>query len=116
MATLLVDRELVAEIRRVEQATGRADLFAGFVRNLEGNLAAFAKAFSDCIARGDANAAARAAHTLKGSSLQLGARALGDLFADIERWAKAGDYDQAKRAFDGGAVVITQSLDALKRA
>ena len=116
MATLLLNRELIAEIRRIEQATGRDDLFSGFVRSLERSLAGFGTAFSDYIARGDTSAAARAAHTLKGGCRQLGAQALGDLFADIERWAKAGDYAEAKRAFDGGAGLITQSLEELKRA
>jgi HPt (histidine-containing phosphotransfer) domain-containing protein len=116
MATVLLDRELIAEIRRIEQATGRDDVLSGFVRKLEGNLAGFAAAFSDYIARGDTTGAVRAAHTLKGTCLQLGARALGDLFAEIERSAKAGDYAEAKRKFDGGASLIAQSLEALKQA
>jgi HPt (histidine-containing phosphotransfer) domain-containing protein len=60
--------------------------------------------------------AARAAHTLKGSCSQLGARALGELFADIERWAKAGDYAEAQRTFDGSAALIADSLEALRQA
>ena len=116
MATLLLDRALIDEIRRIERATGRDDVLAGFVRELEGNLADFGAAFSDYIARGDATRAVRAAHTLKGVCDQLGARALGDLFADIERSAKAGDYAEAKRKFDGSAGLIAQSLEALRHA
>ena len=116
MASPLLDRELIDEIRRIEQATGRTDLFAGFVRKLEDSLAAFRQAFSDCVARGDAAGAARVAHTLKGSARQLGALALGDLFADIEASAKAGDYEQAKRKFDAGADLIAQSVAALRSA
>jgi HPt (histidine-containing phosphotransfer) domain-containing protein len=116
MATLLLDRELVAEIRRIEHATGRNDLFAGFVRKLEGSVAGFGTAFSDCIARGDGSAAARAAHTLKGACRQLGAQALGELFGEIEQWAKAGDYTRAQHAYDGSAGLIAQSFDALKHA
>jgi len=112
----LLDRELIAEIRRIERATGRDDVFSGFVRKLEANLAGFGAAFSDCIARGDTAGAVRAAHTLKGTCHQLGAKALGDLFADIERSAKAGDYAEAKRKFDGSASLIAQSLEALKHA
>jgi hypothetical protein len=41
---------------------------------------------------------------------------LGELFADIERSAKAGDYGEAQRTFDAGADLIANSLDALKRA
>jgi HPt (histidine-containing phosphotransfer) domain-containing protein len=112
----LLDLELIAEIRRIERATGRDDVLAGFVRKLEGNLAGFGAAFSDCLARGDTAGAVRAAHTLKGTCHQLGARALGDLFADIERSAKAADYAEAKRKYEGGASLIAQSLEALKHA
>jgi HPt (histidine-containing phosphotransfer) domain-containing protein len=112
----LLDRALIAEIKRIEHATGRNDVLSGFVGKLEGSLAGFGAAFSAHVARGDTAAAVRAAHTLKGTCLQLGAQALGDLFADIERSAKAGDYAEAKRKFDAGAALIAQSIEALKHA
>jgi HPt (histidine-containing phosphotransfer) domain-containing protein len=115
-ATVLLERTRIDEIRQIERAVGRDDVLSGFVRTLEGNLAGFRAAFSDYIARGDTVGAERAAHTLKGACHQLGAQALGDLFADIERSAKAGDYAEAKRRFDGGASLIAQSIDALKHA
>jgi HPt (histidine-containing phosphotransfer) domain-containing protein len=113
---VLLDLDLVEEIKRIERATGRNDVLAGFVAKLEGSLAGFPAAFSDLVARGDAAGAVRAAHTLKGTCRQLGAIALGDLFAEIESSAKAGDYAEASRKFDGGAVLIAQSIEALKRA
>ena len=116
MTTLLLDRDLIAEIKRVGQATGRDDLHAVFVRKLEGNLKDFPAAFSRHLAHGDTAAAVRAAHTLKGSCRQIGAHALGDLFADIERSAKSGDYDAAKRMFEGASDLVEQSLEALKQA
>jgi HPt (histidine-containing phosphotransfer) domain-containing protein len=115
-ADTLLDRQCIEEIRYIERATGRNDVLAGFIRTLESNLAGFRAAFSDCIARGDTKGATRAAHTLKGTCRQLGARALGDLFADIESRARTGDYAGAKRRFDGGVGLIVQSLQALKRA
>jgi HPt (histidine-containing phosphotransfer) domain-containing protein len=115
-AGVLLDRELIDQIRKIEEATGRNDVLSGFVVKLEGSLAGFGAAFSDCVARGDTAGAVRAAHTLKGTCRQLGAMALGDLFAEIERVAKAGDYEAAKRTFDEGARVVAQSLDALKHA
>jgi HPt (histidine-containing phosphotransfer) domain-containing protein len=115
MASLLLDRALIDEIKRIEHATGQNDVLAGFVLKLEGHLAGFAAAFADYIARGDTTGAVRAAHTLKGTCHQLGARALGELFADIERSAKAGDFAEAKRKFDGGTNLIAQSLEALKQ-
>ena len=116
MTSLILDRNLVADIRRIEQATGRNGIFAGCVGKLEENLAEFGSAFAACVASGDTSGAARAAHTLKGASRQLGAQALGDLFADIERWAKAGDYDQAQRTLEAGTELIAESIEALRAA
>jgi HPt (histidine-containing phosphotransfer) domain-containing protein len=114
--TALLDQDLIAEIRRIEQVGGRGGIFARCVRNLESNLAAFSEAFTASVARGDTVGAARAAHSLKGSCQQLGAQALGELFADIERCAKVGNYAEALRTFDGGAALIADSIEALKRA
>jgi HPt (histidine-containing phosphotransfer) domain-containing protein len=112
----LLDYGLIAEIKRVGHVTGRDDLLAGFVRNLEDYLAAFEGNFSHCLARGDVAGAVRAAHTLKGSCRQLGACALGDLFDDIERSAKAGNYVAASRTLEAGRGLIARSLQALKEA
>jgi HPt (histidine-containing phosphotransfer) domain-containing protein len=112
----LLDRKCIEEIRYIERAVGRDDVLSGFVRMLEGHLAGFRAAFGDCIARGDPSGATRAAHTLKGACRQLGAQALGDLFAEIESRAKAGDYAEARRRFDAGAALIAQSLEALRQA
>src|SRR5262245_57558822 len=114
--TQLLDLSLIEEIKRIEQATGRNDVLSGFVVKLEANLAGFASAFSDYVARGDTKGAVRAAHTLKGTCRQLGAVALGDLFEGVEASAKAGDYAEAKRKFEAGASLIAESLAALKRA
>lgn len=115
-AVSLLDRQCIDEIRYIERATGRNDVLSGFVAMLERNVASFPGAFGDCLARGDAAGAARAAHTLKGACRQLGARALGDLFAEIEASARSGDYADAQRRFDGGAALIEQSLQALRTA
>jgi HPt (histidine-containing phosphotransfer) domain-containing protein len=112
----LLDRRCIDEIRHIERAAGRTDVFAGFIRTLERSVAAFSAEFHGCIARGDTAGAARAAHTLKGTAHQLGAQALGNLFADIERKARAGDYSGAGRAFEAAGSLIAQSLQALKHA
>jgi len=114
--TPLIDPSLIEEIRRIERATGRNDVLSGFVQKLEATLAGFSAAFSAQVARGDTVGAVRAAHTLKGTCRQLGAPALGDLFAEIETAAKAGDFAEAQRKFEAGASVIAQSLEALKSA
>lgn len=116
MASPLLDPKLIAEIRLVERTTGQSNVLSGLVRKLETHLAEFPGAFAACVARGDAPGAVRAAHTMQGSCRQLGAGALGDLFAAIEASAKAGDYAEAQRRLEGGAELIAQSLEALKRA
>jgi len=116
MVAVLIDPQLIEEIRQVERATGRSDLLSGFVAKLEESVIAFPATFTESLARGDEKGAVRAAHTLKGTCRQLGALALGDLFGEIESAAKAGDFAGARRKFDQGAEVIARSLEALKRA
>jgi len=114
--SLILDSNVIAELRHIERSAGHSGLFSGCVRRLEASVEGFRSAFADCIARSDAKGASRVAHTLKGASRQLGAQALGDLFADIERCATAGDYLEAQRTFENGAALIAESLEALKRA
>jgi HPt (histidine-containing phosphotransfer) domain-containing protein len=116
MAALLLDRERIAEIRHIASATGQPDMFGWLVGKLEASLNGFGAAFSAQVATGDTKAAERAAHTLKGTCRQLGVQALGELFADIERTAKAGQYAEAQRKYEEAAQLIVQSLDALKQA
>jgi len=116
MANVLLDPDLVAEIRRIEQSTGRNDVLSGLVRTLEAKITEFGPQFDGYVARADAKGAARAAHTLKGACHQLGAKALGELFAAIEASAKAENYELAKRTFDEGAGLVAASLEALRRA
>jgi two-component system, sensor histidine kinase and response regulator len=115
-ASVVLVRDRIEEIRQIERAAGRDDIFSGFVLTLERSVAGFGAAFSQHIARGDATAAERAAHTLKGTCHQLGAQALGDLFGEVERSAKAGDFAEAQRTYEGGAALIAQSIEALKHA
>ena len=115
-STPLLDPSLVEEIKQVERMTGKQGLFAGFVRKLEEDVAAFGTVFASAVAQGDSTAAARAAHKLKGASRQLGAAALGDLFAEIEHLAKAGNPVEGQGKFEAASELISQSLDALRRA
>jgi HPt (histidine-containing phosphotransfer) domain-containing protein len=112
----LLDPEPISAIKALERDLGRDDVFAGFLRELEASLARFGAEFRDYVARGNCVAAQRAAHTLKGTCRQLGARALGELFADIERTTSAGNYAEAKRKFDAAASLVARSLEALKLA
>src|SRR3954468_19918337 len=116
MTSHLVDAELVAQVRLIEKASGSNDLLAGFINQLERGIGRFGEAFANYVAQGDIYGAERVAHTLKGTCRQLGAMALGDLFAEIESSTKAGNYAEAKRKFDAGATLIAESLEALRQA
>jgi HPt (histidine-containing phosphotransfer) domain-containing protein len=113
---VLIDASLVEEIRRIERATGRTDVLSGLISTLENNVVRFPEAFAACVAKGDNAGAVRAAHTLKGTCRQLGAQALGDMFAAIETSAKAGRFDEAQAKYDDNVLLIAQSMEALKRA
>ena len=116
MASPLIDPAFIAEIRAVERSSGQSNVVSGLVSKLEAQLAGFQGGFDAHLARGDATAALRAAHTMKGSCHQLGAAALGDLFAAIESSVKAGDYADARRRINDGSGLIARSIEALKRA
>jgi HPt (histidine-containing phosphotransfer) domain-containing protein len=112
----LLDPQFIEEIRQIERATGRTDVLVQFVTMLEEDLAAFVSAFPQHLARGDAAQAASAAHKMKGACRQLGAHALGELFAEVEATAKAGNVAEAGRRFEAGSSLIGRSIQALKQA
>jgi HPt (histidine-containing phosphotransfer) domain-containing protein len=66
-----------------------ADIIATFVDNLDGQLADLRHALDT----GDVPAIRAAAHRLKGSAGSIGALALGDAAASVERAAALGDVD-----------------------
>ena len=113
-ASLLLDRGRFEEIRQLTDEAG-PDVFSGLVRSLEKELNAFDARFSGWIAQRDAAAVARAAHALKGSSHSLGAQALGDLFAELEQLAKAGNLPEAARKYAESKTIGGESILALSQ-
>jgi HPt (histidine-containing phosphotransfer) domain-containing protein len=70
-------------------------------------------------AKGDLEALQAAGHSLKGSAVNLGARKLGRLAADLEKRAKAGDVPNAPEIVGQLAVELAQvraELTALTHA
>jgi HPt (histidine-containing phosphotransfer) domain-containing protein len=73
-----------------------------------------------CLEVHDAKELERAAHSLKGSSLTTGATRLGELAADIERFAREGRLpsavsvlDQAVREFAGLRTILESHIQRL---
>ena len=110
----LLDRERYEEIKTLTDEAG-PDVFSGMVRGLEKELNTFEAGFAGWMAQQDAQGVARAAHSLKGSSRSLSAQVLGNLFAEIEKLARAGRLDDAGRTYADGKQVGAHSIAALKQ-
>jgi signal transduction histidine kinase/CheY-like chemotaxis protein/HPt (histidine-containing phosphotransfer) domain-containing protein len=113
-APVLLNRERFEEIKMLTDEAG-PDVFSALVRGLEKDMNAFDAGLNGWTAQQDANGMSRAAHSLKGSSQSLGAQALGDLFANIEKVARAGDIAEARRIYAAGRNISADSLIALNQ-
>ena len=88
-----VDREVLARLRRLqgeEEPDIVADLAGMFLKDARSRLVAVEVA----LRKGDAPAAERAAHTLKGGSGSMGARSMSGLCAQLEHVGASGDLSQ----------------------
>jgi HPt (histidine-containing phosphotransfer) domain-containing protein len=89
-----LDPTMLANLRRLEAATGETllpRLLASFAAVTPPRLAALREA----IATGDAHAVNQGAHTLNGSSANLGARHLAKLCEDLEMLGQTSDLSHA---------------------
>jgi CheY-like chemotaxis protein/HPt (histidine-containing phosphotransfer) domain-containing protein len=84
----------IEAIRAIDRSTGRRVL-AGIVAQYLESSEQLSSAMDAAAAQGDAAAVRSAAHTLKGSSAQLGVRDVAARCLDLERRARAGDLSDA---------------------
>jgi CheY-like chemotaxis protein/HPt (histidine-containing phosphotransfer) domain-containing protein len=68
----------------------------------------------DAAARGDREALAAAAHTFKGTSATLGARALSEQCAELERLARAGSLEDLPARVDALAAEVARASKAFR--
>ena len=90
----VLNQTVVANLRKLEAASGKAilpQLLASFSAVTPRRLAALREA----IAAGDAQGVNQEAHTLKGSSANLGARQMARLCGDLEMLGQTSDLSQA---------------------
>ncbi|HEX5740688.1 MAG TPA: response regulator [Pilimelia sp.] len=81
----------LADISGPEPPPEEVALLRRIVDSFVGKTPDTVEALRDTVTRGDADAVAAAAHSLKGSAANLGAVRLSHLCADLERRARAGD-------------------------
>jgi HPt (histidine-containing phosphotransfer) domain-containing protein len=94
-----------------ERALARS-LLEAFLEDLPERLGTFAGPEE----RGDLPGLAEAAHSLKGSSLTLGAVGVSALAAALEERARAGDRGEALRLLRGLRAAAGKTLEAVRRA
>jgi len=111
----LLDRQRFEEVKSLTREAG-PDVLSGMVQNLQRDLEAFDAALAARLAQQDATGVARAAHSLKGSSHSLGAQALGNLFAELERLAKSGQLEAVAYHYQRGKPICADTLGALTQA
>jgi signal transduction histidine kinase/CheY-like chemotaxis protein len=107
--------ELLNEVQAraiVELAQGAdEDLLGGMIGSLQNELAHFAS----MIASNDAAPSiARVAHGIKGAASNLGARAMGDLYAEFEKFANEGNLASIQNRLEESKLLAAQSVQALR--
>jgi len=111
----LLDIETIETLKSLAQS-GDEQMLAELLAILESQTPDLVREIISAVEQGDAAVARRAAHTLKGSALNLGARALADACAKMET---AADQNELHRIHDLLAVmqnVFQQTLPALRHA
>lgn len=86
--------DLTALDQILEDAGGDADFVAEIIDDFLGNSRVLLDEVAAALESGNAGGARNAAHTLKGTSGSLGARALSALAAEAESGSLAGNLDQ----------------------
>jgi HPt (histidine-containing phosphotransfer) domain-containing protein len=109
----LIDIERVAEVIDLI-CEGEPAAFARWIDHLETDVAKFAALLAGAGTTESIRSLQGAAHALKGTCLNLGASALGGLFAALERDAKEGNLTTLHQRYAGGRELKAQSIRALR--
>jgi HPt (histidine-containing phosphotransfer) domain-containing protein len=96
----------------IAACAGSRDLHQQVASLLAGDIDARVAAVATALASGDLEAVARLAHKHKGACLAVGAVALAETFAAIDRAARAADVTTAARR----ATVLRPEAEAFKAA
>ncbi len=92
-----VDREQLDGLVSAAGVDGTREILAAFWRSTDALLASLKQQ----IAKGDFAAAARTAHSLKGSALNVGALGLSDAIRRVEERCRSKDWNGASESADG---------------
>jgi HPt (histidine-containing phosphotransfer) domain-containing protein len=108
-----LDRDRWAKLLALQVAVGRSDflkeLAAIFLRDAPLRLTSIREGLD----AGDASKASQAAHSLKGSSGNVGAKFVTDIAGNIERCANEGALDEAKGLYSRLESEVDRACQAL---
>ncbi|HEY5657796.1 MAG TPA: CHASE4 domain-containing protein [Myxococcota bacterium] len=110
-----LDRAVLQTLRALQPADG-TDLLARLVGLYRESSAELLESLSDGVERGDPRAIQQAAHALKSSSLNVGARTLGALCKQLEAAGRSGEIAGAKDLFARIGSEHARALEALELA
>jgi HPt (histidine-containing phosphotransfer) domain-containing protein len=108
-----IDHTALNAIRALESPR-RPSLLADLIRNYLEHSEELLEDLRDAIDEEDADAVREAAHSLKSSSGNVGARELTGACREIEAMGRAGDLSQVKAAFDRLSEAYAQARAALE--
>ncbi|MEK7807552.1 MAG: Hpt domain-containing protein [Chloroflexota bacterium] len=84
-----IDRAVLKELRSL-QGEGEPDFIAELFETFRGDAPTLITAMRTAATQGDADKLRQAAHSLKGSSANLGAKPLSAISAEVEKMGRAG--------------------------
>lgn len=109
-AAHLLDREQIDSLIAAAGVDGAREIIAAFNRSTDELLARLREE----LGRGDLAGAARTAHALKGSSLNVGAVALSSAARIVEDACKASDAPRALGQISGASAHFTETIAAFE--
>jgi HPt (histidine-containing phosphotransfer) domain-containing protein len=113
--TALVDHERVAEVIDLV-CEGEPGAFGKWIDYLVADLAKFQALLPGASTAESHRGIQSAAHSIKGTCLNLGAQALGELFSALEQEAREGNSAALNQRYAASRDLETQSIQALRAA
>jgi CheY-like chemotaxis protein len=107
-----VDGDTIAQLRQLEK-TSRPGLVGSLVEKFRTSSAKLLRQIEEGVAAGDAGSVGDAAHALKSSSAQLGAKQVSELALVLEQAARNADLENAPELEDQLGHAIEEALAAL---
>jgi HPt (histidine-containing phosphotransfer) domain-containing protein len=97
----------------LKQVGGKRERYESLLRKFAGRQARAVKAIQDALLAGDASAAEREAHSLKGVASTLGATGLAEQAARVETALKTGQkVDEAIESLSRSLVAVVEAIQS----